>query len=47
LGSQTNATSESEISYRIENQWEEVRVIRNQLLAECDWTQLADVSQTE
>jgi hypothetical protein len=39
---QTNATSE-EISYRIENQWEEVRVLRNQLLSECDWTQLADI----
>lgn len=36
--------SESEISYRIENQWEEVRVLRNQLLTECDWTQLADIS---
>jgi hypothetical protein len=39
---QTNATSE-EISYRIENQWEQVRVLRNQLLSECDWTQLADI----
>ena len=39
---QTNATSE-EISYRIENQWEEVRVLRNQLLSECDLTQLADI----
>ena len=36
--------SETEISYRIENQWEEVRVLRNQLLTECDWTQLADIS---
>ena len=41
----TNAT-ESEINYRLENQWEEIRLIRNQLLAECDWTQLGDVSQT-
>ena len=40
---QSNATEE-EINYRIENQWEEVRVQRNQLLSECDWTQLADVS---
>jgi hypothetical protein len=40
---QNNAT-ESEITYRLENQWEEVRVQRNQLLSECDWTQLADVS---
>ena len=39
---QSNATSE-EISYRIENQWEEVRILRNQLLSECDWTQLADI----
>jgi hypothetical protein len=39
---QSNATSE-EISYRIENQWEEIRVLRNQLLSECDWTQLADI----
>jgi hypothetical protein len=41
----TNAT-ESEINYRLENQWEEIRLIRNQLLTECDWTQLSDVSQT-
>jgi hypothetical protein len=36
--------SEAEISYRIENQWEEVRILRNQLLTECDWTQLSDIS---
>ena len=41
----TNAT-ESEINYKLENQWEEIRLIRNQLLTECDWTQLSDVSQT-
>jgi hypothetical protein len=41
----TNAT-DSEINYRLENQWEEIRLIRNQLLTECDWTQLSDVSQT-
>ncbi len=40
---QTNAT-QSEIDYRIENQWFIVRQTRNELLAECDWTQLADVS---
>jgi hypothetical protein len=40
---QTNA-SESEINYRLENQWFIVREIRNQLLSECDWTQLSDVS---
>ena len=39
---QTNA-SESKINYRLENQWEEVRIQRNQLLTECDWTQLSDV----
>ena len=42
---QTSATEE-EISYRLENQWELIRIERNQLLAECDWTQLSDVSQT-
>jgi hypothetical protein len=41
---ETNAT-ESEINYRLENQWEEVRVIRNELLKESDWTQLGDISQ--
>lgn len=40
---QIDAT-ETEISYRIENQWEEIRLQRNQLLAESDWTQLSDVS---
>jgi hypothetical protein len=40
-----NAT-ESEINYKLENQWEEIRLIRNQLLSESDWTQLGDVSQT-
>jgi hypothetical protein len=39
---QSNATTE-EISYRIENQWEEIRILRNQLLSECDWTQLSDI----
>ena len=36
--------SEEEISYRLENQWEEIRIQRNQLLTECDWTQLSDIS---
>jgi hypothetical protein len=36
--------SESEIANRIESKWWEVREIRNQLLLECDWTQLSDVS---
>jgi hypothetical protein len=39
---QTNA-SQSEIDYRIENQWFIIREIRNELLSECDWTQLADI----
>jgi hypothetical protein len=40
---QTNAT-ESEIQQRLEDKWFEVREIRNQLLQECDWTQLGDIS---
>ena len=36
-------SSQSEIDYRIENQWFIIREIRNELLAECDWTQLADI----
>ena len=39
---QTDA-SQSEIDYRLENQWGVVREIRNELLAECDWTQLSDI----
>lgn len=39
----TDATQE-EIDYRIENQWFIVRTQRNELLTECDWTQLADIS---
>lgn len=39
---QTNA-SESEINFRIEIKWEEIRQIRNELLQECDWTQLSDI----
>jgi len=39
---QTDATQE-EIDYRIENQWFVVRTQRNELLSECDWTQLADI----
>ena len=41
---QTNA-SEEEINYRIQSKWEDIRIQRNELLAECDWTQLSDVSQ--
>ena len=38
------AATQSEINYRLENQWFIVREIRNQLLTECDWTQLSDIS---
>ena len=40
---QTDAT-ESEIEQRLEDKWFEIREIRNQLLMECDWTQLSDIS---
>ena len=39
---QTNA-SQSEIDTKIDNKWDEIREIRNQLLIECDWTQLSDI----
>ena len=39
---QTDA-SQSEIDTRIDTKWDEVREIRNQLLMECDWTQLSDI----
>jgi hypothetical protein len=39
---QTNA-SDSEINGRIDLKWEEIRQIRNELLQECDWTQLGDI----
>jgi hypothetical protein len=42
---QSDAT-QSEIDERIENKWEEVRQIRNELLLECDWTQLSDIPNT-
>ena len=42
---QTDA-SQSEIDYRLENQWFIIREARNELLAECDWTQLSDIPQT-
>jgi hypothetical protein len=42
---QTNAT-QSEIDLRISDKWEEVRTQRNELLQECDWTQLSDIPQS-
>ena len=40
---QSDAT-QSEIDYRLENQWFIIRETRNELLSECDWTQLSDIS---
>ncbi len=39
---QTNA-SQTEIDERVDIKWEEIREIRNELLKECDWTQLSDI----
>jgi hypothetical protein len=41
IWNETNATQE-EIDIKIENQWEVVRVARNEILKECDWTVLPD-----
>lgn len=38
---QTDATQE-EINVKIENQWEQIRVARNEILTQCDWTVLPD-----
>ncbi len=35
--------SQSEIDLRIETKWIEIKDIRNELLQECDWTQLNDI----
>lgn len=35
--------SQSEINIRLENKWEEIRQFRNELLLECDWSQLFDI----
>ena len=42
---QTNA-SDSEKELRLVIKWSEIRELRNQLLSECDWTQLSDVSES-
>ena len=34
--------SQSEIDARIEDKWEEIRQLRNELLVECDWVVLSD-----
>jgi hypothetical protein len=44
IWNQTDA-SDSEINYRIEIKWNEIRNLRDQLLLESDWTQLADSPQ--
>lgn len=41
---QTNA-SQSEIDLRLSDKWDEIRILRNELLSECDWTQLSDIPQ--
>ena len=38
---QTDAT-QSEIDARVEDKWEEIRQLRNELLLECDWVVLSD-----
>lgn len=42
---QTNAL-DSEKELRLAIKWSEIRELRNQLLSECDWTQLGDVSES-
>ena len=43
----TRPKTESEIQELINQQWENIKSRRNILLAECDWTQLADVALSE
>ena len=38
--------SDSEKELRLAIKWSEIRELRNQLLSECDWTQLSDVSES-
>ena len=42
---QSDATT-TEIELRLAIKWSEIRELRNQLLSECDWTQLGDVSES-
>jgi hypothetical protein len=35
--------TQSEIDTKLEDRWEVIRILRNELLLECDWTQLADI----
>mgnify|MGYP000276805339 CR=1 FL=1 len=41
IWNQSDATQE-EIDVKIQNQWEQIRVARNEILTQCDWTVLAD-----
>jgi hypothetical protein len=41
MWNQTDATQE-EINTKIQNQWEQIRVARNEILKECDWAVLPD-----
>ena len=42
---ESDATT-AEIELRLAIKWSEIRELRNQLLSECDWTQLGDVSES-
>ena len=35
--------TQSEIDTKLEDRWEVIRILRNELLLECDWTQLTDI----
>ena len=35
--------TQSEIDTKLEDRWEVIRILRNELLLECDWTQLVDI----
>lgn len=42
----TNATQE-QIDFRISSKWDDIRLMRNQYLSECDWTILPDSPLSE
>lgn len=42
IWNEVNAT-QSEIDTKLEDRWEVIRILRSELLLECDWTQLADI----
>lgn len=43
LWNEVDAT-QLEIDTKLEDRWEVIRILRSELLLECDWTQLADIS---